>query len=67
MIVAGTVRNDVFLASAETYNPDTGEWTTINSLHFNRYGHTATLLPNGRVMVVGGALQSTAVGFGRAI
>ena len=31
-----------------------GTWTTVGSLNTARVGHTATLLPNGQVLVVGG-------------
>jgi len=37
------------------YNPDTGTWSVTGSVSTHRALHTATLLQNGKVLVVGGS------------
>src|SRR5207253_10706402 len=42
------------LKSAELYDPTTGTWSVTSTLSTSSAFHTATLLPNGKVLVAGG-------------
>jgi hypothetical protein len=44
----------VYPASVELYDPTTRVWTAAAALGTARSGHTATVLPNGKVLVAGG-------------
>jgi N-acetylneuraminic acid mutarotase len=62
VLVAGGISSTTsfygFLTSCELYDPATDTWTLTGSLGTERSGHTATLLPNGKVLVVGGVNNS---------
>src|SRR3954468_17754170 len=57
LVVGGLVTNQnqsEGLATAELYDPATGSWAFTGSLSGARYGHSATLLADGTVLVAGG-------------
>ena len=47
-------------SSAELYDTASGTWSTASSMNLARAGHLATLLQDGKVLVVGGAGSSEA-------
>jgi N-acetylneuraminic acid mutarotase len=46
------------VSSAELYDPATEKWIVAGSLNTSRNKHTATLLPNGNVLITGGTGNS---------
>ena len=64
VLVSGGTRycyRDTYLASAEIYNPALGTWSLTAAMSTPRIGHTATLLPDGRVLVSGGFAAGTTI------
>jgi N-acetylneuraminic acid mutarotase len=53
---SGHFQANVQLSTAEVFDPTTEKWTAVAPLREARWGATETLLPNGEVLIVGGAI-----------
>jgi len=58
VLIAGGFReegtSEIAIASAEIFDPITKSFTPTSDMNAPRDGHTATLLPNGKVLIAGG-------------
>ena len=54
------------LARADLYDPVAGQFTGIASMMSSRAGHTATLLPSGQILIVGGGSGDNSPGLATA-
>jgi Galactose oxidase, central domain len=55
LVTGGTVDNGATaLKTAELYNPQTKKWITLATMTTARYGHVATVLNDGKVLITGG-------------
>ncbi|HVM49064.1 MAG TPA: kelch repeat-containing protein, partial [Candidatus Acidoferrum sp.] len=57
LVVGGDIGEQTLVPAAELFDPATLTWTTngAGALNVPRNNHTATLLPNGEVLIAGGA------------
>jgi hypothetical protein len=55
LVAGGMLREPVFTASAELYDPTTDTFSPTGSMLTARACHSVTLLPNGKVLVAGGS------------
>jgi RHS repeat-associated protein len=54
VLIAGGVTGTATVNTSQLWNPANGQWGSGPTLDAARHGHTATLMPNGNVLVTGG-------------
>ena len=54
VLISGGSNGGERFATAEVYDPNSGTFSAVDSMNTKRSSHAAVLLPNGRVLVVGG-------------
>ncbi|CAF3924510.1 unnamed protein product [Adineta steineri] len=59
LVAGGGTGGDIFpgmgpVNTSEIYDPSIGRWKSTNNMHYTRTWHTASVLENGNVLVVGG-------------
>jgi hypothetical protein len=54
LVAGGTNNGTTVLKTAELYDPVTNTWRATGSMNTARRGHTATVMNNGKILVVGG-------------
>jgi phosphatidylserine/phosphatidylglycerophosphate/cardiolipin synthase-like enzyme len=61
IVGGGSISNGAgaVLASAELYDPKTSSFSPTGTMSTGRYDHTATLLADGQVLIVGGTATTT--------
>ena len=57
ILISGGLMYGYTHSGTEVYEPATGRWRYVGSLKKPRYGHQATLLQSGKVLVTGGTVE----------